>query len=199
MLTTWFFTGLSCKLLHHLCMALHRTTEYYIAFNKVNMASTNVENLPQTWPRYRISGQSNRQIMSNHSLLSVSGTGIDQSIRNNVKLIGGIHKVSTHLRNLSQVGSFPQLGVKLKMFETTTKSTIYYLPSVLQRSLYHQPKQSIVMRKILQNDHTFALFDPPKNWVILMIPVLHWLTWQWNIHLQMVHFQEAMFRLPECI
>jgi len=28
--------------------------------------------------------------------------------------------VSTHLKNISQIGSFPQIGVKIKMFETTT-------------------------------------------------------------------------------
>jgi len=28
--------------------------------------------------------------------------------------------VSTHPKNISQIGSFPQVGVKIKMFETTT-------------------------------------------------------------------------------
>ena len=28
--------------------------------------------------------------------------------------------VSTHLKNISQIGSFPQVGVKIKIFETTT-------------------------------------------------------------------------------
>jgi len=27
--------------------------------------------------------------------------------------------VSTHLKNISQFGSFPQVGVEIKMFETT--------------------------------------------------------------------------------
>jgi len=31
-------------------------------------------------------------------------------------LVGG----STHLKNISQIGNLPQLGVKRKMFETTT-------------------------------------------------------------------------------
>ena len=30
--------------------------------------------------------------------------------------------VSTHLKNISQIGSFPQAGVKIKIFETTTQS-----------------------------------------------------------------------------
>ena len=28
--------------------------------------------------------------------------------------------VSTHLKNISQIGSFPQVGMNKKMFETTT-------------------------------------------------------------------------------
>ena len=31
--------------------------------------------------------------------------------------------VSTHLKNISQIGSFPQVGVKIKMFETTSQVT----------------------------------------------------------------------------
>ena len=28
--------------------------------------------------------------------------------------------VSTHLKNISQIGNIPQVGMKIKMFETTT-------------------------------------------------------------------------------
>ena len=32
--------------------------------------------------------------------------------------------VSTHLKNISQIGNLPQIGVKKKIFETTTQNTV---------------------------------------------------------------------------
>jgi len=38
--------------------------------------------------------------------------------------------VSTYLKHISQIGSFPQLGVKIKntVFETTSKSSFLHYP-----------------------------------------------------------------------
>ncbi len=42
-------------------------------------------------------------------------------------------------------------------------------------SLYYQPKQVTFKGKILQNDHTFALFDPPKIGNSMIATCLHYL------------------------
>ena len=40
----------------------------------------------------------------------------------NILQLGGGNQ--THLKNISQIGSFPQVGVKIKTFETTTSTNI---------------------------------------------------------------------------
>ena len=39
----------------------------------------------------------------------------------NIAKTGDYLVVSTNLKNISQVGSFPQVGVNIKIFETTTQ------------------------------------------------------------------------------
>ena len=60
--------------------------------------------------------------------------------------------VSTHLKNISQIGSFPQEGLKIKIFETTTQYTwkdISYFCNSLWTSWWFEAISNFLRQKLL--------------------------------------------------
>ncbi len=96
--------------------------------------------------------------------------------------------VSTHLKNVSQIGNLPQIGVKIKKYSKPPPS---FVPGTNQKkgtedscpkqhwrnqgSLCYQPKQCTITMGIPEICRKFALFDPAKMGK-LMIHVI----WLWR-------------------
>ncbi len=72
--------------------------------------------------------------------------------------------VSTHLKNIRQIGSFPQIGVKIKIFETTTQtkwsfSGIHFIEPVC-RIIFLDP--------FVEKINSIEIFLIPCNFVTIL-------------------------------
>ena len=67
--------------------------------------------------------------------------------------------VSTHLKNISQIKSFPQVGVKINKFETTTQSSNFPSTRVTQYLTRKEKKTPILggHQQLLSSGHFTAL------------------------------------------